>query len=73
MYGSPDNPLFDTIGAAKFLGLQKKTLEFMRYQRRGPNFVKLGRLIRYRQSDLEAYVNSNVQNVMKPAPIRGKR
>ena len=36
-----------------------------RRERRGPRFVKLGRLIRYRQSDIEDFVDRSTQNVIQ--------
>jgi len=43
--------------AAQFLGLSVFTLRAWRSQRRGPVFVKLGRAVRYRPDDLEAFLN----------------
>lgn len=73
MFGSPENPLYDTTGAAEFLGMAKKSLECMRCARRGPNYVKLGRLVRYRQSDLQAWIDSNIKAVIQPKPVKGSR
>ena len=43
--------------AAEFLGIPEGTLAQWRSQRRGPPYVKLeSRLVRYRLSDLEAYI-----------------
>lgn len=52
--------LIDTGKAAHHLGLAQNTLEKMRVRGDGPQFVKLGRAIRYRVSDLEAYVAERV-------------
>jgi len=42
---------------AELLGLPEGTLAQWRSQRRGPPYIKLeGRLVRYRQSDLEDYL-----------------
>jgi predicted DNA-binding transcriptional regulator AlpA len=46
----------------------RAALRRWRRERRGPRFVKLGRLIRYRLSDIEAFVEQNTENV-----IQGKR
>jgi len=43
--------------AAQFLGLSVFTLRAWRSKRRGPAFVKLGRSVRYRSDDLEAFLN----------------
>ena len=46
--------------AADFLGVQKSTLAVWRCVQRYPlPFVRIGRLIRYRQTDLEAFVQEN--------------
>lgn len=43
--------------AAELLGLPKGTLAQWRSQRRGPPYIKLeGRLVRYRRSDLEEWL-----------------
>jgi excisionase family DNA binding protein len=42
--------------AARKLGLSTRTLERHRVSGTGPRFCRLGRLIRYRQSDIEAWV-----------------
>jgi len=49
---------------SKVLQCTKSALRRWRRERRGPRFVKMGRLIRYRQSDLEAYVDQATQNVI---------
>lgn len=44
--------------AAEYLGIPEGTLAQWRSQRRGPPYIKLEeRLVRYRLSDLEAYLN----------------
>lgn len=50
----------DTECAAKHLGLAVSTLEKMRVYGDGPRFVKLGRSVRYRICDLEAYLAGRV-------------
>lgn len=44
--------------AAKFLGISEQTLRIHRIKGGGIKFVKVGRLVRYRQSDLESYLNA---------------
>lgn len=49
--------LLTTEQAAVYLGTTRRTLEAWRYVGAGPVFVKLrGRMVRYRPSDLEAFV-----------------
>lgn len=51
----------DTIEAAEYLGLKRTTLEAWRCRGEGPKFAKLGRAVRYRQADLDAWVESRVR------------
>ena len=49
--------LLDTTEAAEYLGgLKPNTLEGWRVQGIGPRFIKIQRLVRYRISDLDAYL-----------------
>ena len=50
--------VFDTVGAGRFLGLARSTMERMRIEGGGPVFAKLGGVVRYCRSDLEAYRDS---------------
>jgi predicted DNA-binding transcriptional regulator AlpA len=49
--------------AAKVLGYERKSLESMRYQRRGPNFVRMGHAVRYRLADLQDYIEKHLVRV----------
>jgi predicted DNA-binding transcriptional regulator AlpA len=42
--------------AALLLGISLPSLRRWRYQRRGPNFVRFRRTIRYRRADLVAFI-----------------
>ena len=44
--------------AAKITGLSVRTLQARRYFGQPPKFLKLGRAVRYRVSDLEDYLDS---------------
>ena len=47
--------------ASEFLGIPDGTLAQWRSQRRGPQYIKLeGRLVRYRLSDLDAYLSGHL-------------
>jgi hypothetical protein len=50
---------------SKTLKCTVAALRRWRRERRGPRFVRLGRLIRYRQSDLEDFVDKSTQNVIQ--------
>lgn len=50
-------PLFNEQTTAEFLGVTLASLRKWRWEKRGPAFIKLGRLIRYRKADLEAWLD----------------
>lgn len=50
-----------TTSAAEYLGMKSGTLEVWRVQGRGPRFLKLGRSVRYRAEDLDAFLNENAR------------
>jgi predicted DNA-binding transcriptional regulator AlpA len=50
----------DTEGASQHVGLAVSTLEKLRLSGGGPRFVRLGRAVRYRVTDLEAYLAERV-------------
>lgn len=52
------NPTLNTQGAAAYLGLSESTLEKARVYGNGPRYVKLGRAVRYRITDLEDWLSS---------------
>ena len=54
--------MFTTKEAAQRLGLTKSTLEAWRCRGGGPDFVKMGRSVRYRAEDLEAFLQKNVRS-----------
>jgi excisionase family DNA binding protein len=51
-----------TKEAAGHLGLQPVTLECWRSRGGGPAFVKMGRAVRYRSEDLDAWVESRIRS-----------
>ncbi len=53
---------FDTIEAPGYLGLKRTTLEAWRCRGGGPKFVKLGRLVKYRRSDLDKFIEARVRS-----------
>ena len=52
--------MLTTVQAAHYLGLAVSTLNKWRCHGGGPKFLKLGRAVRYRQSDLEMFVAERV-------------
>jgi excisionase family DNA binding protein len=45
--------------AAEYLRLSRKQLQQWRYFGRGPTYVKVGRGVRYRRSDLDAWLDAH--------------
>lgn len=45
--------------AAETFGLNEGTLANWRSQKRGPKYYKVGRLVKYRLEDVEAWVNKH--------------
>lgn len=58
-----DNPdkLFPTEDAAERLGSKPATMQWWRAMGRGPRYVKIGRRVLYRASDLDAFVEQGVR------------
>lgn len=50
------DPMLDQPSTAEYLDVSERTLEDWRQKKRGPAYVRIGRLIRYRQSDLDAWL-----------------
>lgn len=53
------NAMMNTPTTAERVGVKKNTLELWRMQGRGPKFVKVGRRVMYRVSDVEAFLDAN--------------
>jgi excisionase family DNA binding protein len=53
--------MLTTEEAARFVGLSPRTLEKRRHEGGGPRFLKLGRLVRYRERDLEEWIARSVR------------
>jgi excisionase family DNA binding protein len=59
---SAENPsLLSEDEAARQLGLAPEKLRRLRYQRRGPKTIKLGRVRLIRREDLEAWITENAR------------
>lgn len=50
--------LIDTPQAAEYLCVKPNTLEIWRVQGAGPTYKKIGRLVRYSTTDLDAYLEA---------------
>jgi excisionase family DNA binding protein len=53
-------PLLTQDQASEWLSLSVRTLERMRVAGNGPRFVRMGKSIRYRLCDVEAWIASRV-------------
>jgi predicted DNA-binding transcriptional regulator AlpA len=53
--------LIDEPTLASRLGVSRSTLQSWRYTGRGPRFIKLGRMVRYRSADIDAYLRANTR------------
>jgi predicted DNA-binding transcriptional regulator AlpA len=65
--------LLDQKQTAHFLGLSVRTLERHRLAGTGPPFVRLGRLVRYRQQDLIDFVDRNLRRSTSEEPTATDR
>jgi excisionase family DNA binding protein len=50
-----------------YLGVPVETLRRWRYERRGPSYVRPGKRVRYRASDVEAYLEAQRVEVATPS------
>jgi len=58
------NPLLTPSEAATYIGVSKNTLSVWRcVGRYAIPFIKVGRLVRYRRSDLEAWLESRTRSM----------
>ena len=54
--------LLNSDEAAEYLGLKRTTLEAWRCRGGGPLYLKLGRIVKYRLADLDAFIDSRVHS-----------
>ena len=55
--------LYNEKETAKLLSLSVKTLQRYRYTGGGPIYVKLGKSVRYKESDIAKYVSVRTRNI----------
>ncbi len=58
---TPRSPVTNTYGAAYYCGFSQWALRVWRRKNKGPQFVKVGRTVKYRISDLDAWLASHVK------------
>lgn len=68
MSTNTETRLRDTAGIAKKLTVKKNTLEIWRLQGKGPKFIKIGRLVRYDEADVDAWLEANTRKSTSSAP-----
>ncbi|MGE3292462.1 MAG: helix-turn-helix domain-containing protein [Geminicoccaceae bacterium] len=56
--GDVSSPLLDTPKAAEYLGTSVRHVQNLVYHRRIP-YVKVGRFVRFRTRDLDAWIDAN--------------
>ncbi|HKY96352.1 MAG TPA: helix-turn-helix domain-containing protein [Gemmatimonadaceae bacterium] len=56
MSDNPTTKLLTTRELASMLGLKPRTVDTWRVTGEGPPFVRIGRVVRYRQSDIETFL-----------------
>lgn len=57
-----NSPLIPTAEAAKYLRIGQSLLNRMRRENTGPDYIKLGRKVFYRQLELDKFIESNAIN-----------
>ena len=50
----------DQKATAAYLGVPHRTLEDWRYRSVGPRYLKVGRVVRYRRADVDAWLAARV-------------
>ena len=55
---NPDDPLMRSAAVAEYLGVVIPALEKWRQLGTGPDYVKVGRLVRYKKSALDAWITA---------------
>lgn len=56
--------LIDEARLAAQLSVSRSTLQSWRYAAKGPRFIKIGRLIRYRAADVDAYLRAQTRGAL---------
>ena len=58
--GSSTSPLFTERQVAEHLGVSLSTVRRMRWTGAGPIHIHIGRLVRYRQEDVERFITDRI-------------
>ena len=57
--------LLNTKELADYLGVAEATILQYRVDRNGPVYIKLGHLVRYRMSDVDAWLQAKIDQAIK--------
>jgi hypothetical protein len=70
-----DSPYMTTTEAAAYLKVSRQFLEGSRYRGdgSGPDYIRLGRSVRYMRSVLDAWMLKNAHAADKPIPATNRR
>lgn len=64
-----DEELMDQHAFGRMVGITTKTAEAWRVRGFGPRYIKVGTLVRYRKSDVRAWIESRiVSSTSEPLP-----
>ncbi|MCQ2914329.1 MAG: helix-turn-helix domain-containing protein [Alphaproteobacteria bacterium] len=61
-YDKSPSYFFTPKETASILGISTSTLANWRYANKGPTYIKVGNLIRYRKLDIDNWTNQYIQN-----------
>ena len=64
----PAPPTVSPAEAGEYVGLAEPTLRNMRSQQRGPAYIRCGRRVRYKLSDLDAWLRISVKTTSRFGP-----
>ncbi|AEV38408.1 helix-turn-helix transcriptional regulator [Pseudovibrio ascidiaceicola] len=67
---SAENALITEAAAADYLGISIRTIQAWRVRGGGPNYVKLGKAVRYRPSDIQAWIEAHLTSSTSDAEAR---
>lgn len=56
-----EDKIYKASPVAELLGTTVGTLAYWRYMGKGPKFIKLGRAVRYRESDVNAWLDAQTR------------
>jgi hypothetical protein len=64
LHAAPDEALFTTDEAARYLNADRNLLRSWRWQQRGPSFVGRGHFVRYRKKVLDEFLRGHEGRVV---------